>query len=213
MGGRRWVCPRCGGGVLAPGRPRRDDVRRYCLTCSARTGRLVPRVCPSLEAERQRRVLRQSAARERHRERERTAAAKRYMVDGLDLRKELLRLCDLPFVRAQVPERHRPAVVMTVSWSASRSWTTGHSKNGRMRIHLSLYHGCPRHKAQAVLAHELAHAILPSGVAHSERWRRTFARILADAYGLDELPATAMHGNKYELHSRVERALHAHDCR
>lgn len=49
---RRWKCPRCGGGVLAPSRPRRDDVRRYCLDCSKATGRLVERTSPSVERER-----------------------------------------------------------------------------------------------------------------------------------------------------------------
>jgi hypothetical protein len=49
---KRWVCPNCSGGLLAPSRPRKDDVRRYCLGCSKRTGRLVERTCPALERER-----------------------------------------------------------------------------------------------------------------------------------------------------------------
>lgn len=49
---RRWTCPRCSTGRLAPSRPRRDDVRRYCLPCSEATGRLVERVCPANERER-----------------------------------------------------------------------------------------------------------------------------------------------------------------
>lgn len=49
---RRWVCPLCRAGKLAPSRPRRDDVRRYCLPCSAKTGRLVEKVAPSAERER-----------------------------------------------------------------------------------------------------------------------------------------------------------------
>lgn len=46
---RRWTCPTCGSGVLAPDAPRKDDARRYCLDCTARTGRLVQRACPALE--------------------------------------------------------------------------------------------------------------------------------------------------------------------
>jgi len=49
----RWVCPSCGGGVNGPQRPRMDDVRRYCLRCSAKTGRLVQRTAPSLERRRE----------------------------------------------------------------------------------------------------------------------------------------------------------------
>jgi hypothetical protein len=41
----RWACPRCGSGVNAPSRLRRDDTRRYCLYCSEKTGRLVEREC------------------------------------------------------------------------------------------------------------------------------------------------------------------------
>ncbi len=37
---------------MAPDRPRADDVRRFCLVCSARNGRLVKRVCPALEHKR-----------------------------------------------------------------------------------------------------------------------------------------------------------------
>lgn len=48
----RWKCESCGHGLLAPSKPRRDDVRRYCLPCSAETGRLVERVAPALEKKR-----------------------------------------------------------------------------------------------------------------------------------------------------------------
>ncbi len=48
----RWKCPTCGHGLLAPQRPRRDDVRRYCLPCSSKTGKLVERVAPALDAQR-----------------------------------------------------------------------------------------------------------------------------------------------------------------
>lgn len=49
---RRWVCGECNDGVLAPSKPRRDDVRRYCLDCSKRTGKLIERTCPALDRER-----------------------------------------------------------------------------------------------------------------------------------------------------------------
>ena len=65
----RWVCPVCRGGKLAPSKPRRDDVRRYCLRCSEKTGRLVERSAPALDAARdkaaQRRQERAAAERAR----------------------------------------------------------------------------------------------------------------------------------------------------
>ena len=48
----RWKCEICDSGLLAPSRPRLNDVRRYCLPCSADTGKLVHRVAPSLEKKR-----------------------------------------------------------------------------------------------------------------------------------------------------------------
>ena len=40
---KRWYCPQCGSGKLAPERMREDNVLRYCLSCSETTGRLVRR--------------------------------------------------------------------------------------------------------------------------------------------------------------------------
>ena len=69
---RRWACPRCGNGIIAPGQPRRNDVRRYCLPCSEATGKLVERVCPARERERQasRGKAAERAAEKRAKERE-----------------------------------------------------------------------------------------------------------------------------------------------
>ena len=47
-----WRCPDCGNQNRAPGKPRRNDVRRFCLPCSQRTGYMVERVCPTLEKKR-----------------------------------------------------------------------------------------------------------------------------------------------------------------
>lgn len=49
----RWKCPTCDSGVLAPSRPRMNDIRRYCLPCSKKAGVLVERVAPALEKQRE----------------------------------------------------------------------------------------------------------------------------------------------------------------
>jgi len=59
---KRWVCPRCGTGQLAPAAMRRDDTRGYCLGCSGSTGKLVQRICPARE---QQAVLREIPAPEK----------------------------------------------------------------------------------------------------------------------------------------------------
>jgi hypothetical protein len=48
----RWKCANCNHGLLAPMKPRKNDVRRYCLPCSAKTGKLVERISPTLEKQR-----------------------------------------------------------------------------------------------------------------------------------------------------------------
>jgi hypothetical protein len=48
----RWKCANCNHGLLAPTKPRKNDVRRYCLPCSGKTGKLVERVSPTLEKQR-----------------------------------------------------------------------------------------------------------------------------------------------------------------
>lgn len=69
----RWKCPICDDGLLAPQRPRLDDVRRYCLPCSSKQGKLVERIAPAIEAQRTRRIesRKEKAKNERKRERAR----------------------------------------------------------------------------------------------------------------------------------------------
>lgn len=71
---RRWVCPLCDEGKLAPERARRDDTRTYCLACSERTGRLVRRTCIVKAARDVEREQREQRARE---ERAQLAAQRR----------------------------------------------------------------------------------------------------------------------------------------
>jgi len=66
----RWTCLTCGEGGLAPTKPRRDDVRRYCLSCSAKTGRLVEKVAPSLEKKREAQTARTQERSKKKRQKE-----------------------------------------------------------------------------------------------------------------------------------------------
>lgn len=61
---KRWRCPKCGGVRLAPSAPRADDVRRFCLPCSEKGGRLVERVCVVREAAQARAAAEREEARE-----------------------------------------------------------------------------------------------------------------------------------------------------
>ena len=67
----RWKCPTCGHGLLAPTRPRLNDVRRYCLPCSSKSPVLVERVSPALEAQRAKRNVAQRERERKARQQER----------------------------------------------------------------------------------------------------------------------------------------------
>lgn len=105
----RWKCPACGHGLLAPTRPRRNDVRRYCLPCSSKAGVLVERVAPALDAQRNARDVarreRERKTRERDRARKeramntpREVAKRRYSKEGeygMPIERETARLWKL----------------------------------------------------------------------------------------------------------------------
>lgn len=154
MSARRWTCPRCGGGVLAPERPRKDDVRRYCLDCSKRTGRLVERICPALVREREqkteRRVAKQADGRVKAKQRE----TERYTVEGVDLRKELARFHRLPVFATR---RHRVKGEPTVNWRFGKQpRTPGHYKSWEHSITVTV--GSDLADALGTILHELVHA-------------------------------------------------------
>lgn len=65
----RWVCPECGKGALGPSRPRKDNIVRYCLPCSAKAGKLVARVCPALDNKRNKKAVAKKEAAVRKRAR------------------------------------------------------------------------------------------------------------------------------------------------
>ena len=88
-----WRCPDCGNQKRAPGKPRRNDVRRFCLPCSQRTGYMVERVCPVLETKRAKAKAKVSAKGKAVRAKatavrkiKKASADDMYFVDGVDVR-------------------------------------------------------------------------------------------------------------------------------
>lgn len=132
---RRWICPRCGGGVNAPERPRKNDVRRYCLKCSEETGFLMERCVPALERKRAVAYVRGSerAAQKREAERQKWVIklpdANRVTRD-LDVRGELRRaLKDCGFfdgwARGQTPTMDEVEIVLRRGrkpYHSGRAW-------------------------------------------------------------------------------------------
>jgi hypothetical protein len=115
---KRWICPRpsCASGVNAPARMRKDNVLRWCLPCSAATGKMVERICPSAEKEREEREAKakEREKRKRARVRKRVDSREVYAEEtarliGLDLRAaapvmwRAFKRTGLPMARATMP--------------------------------------------------------------------------------------------------------------
>lgn len=181
----RWKCERCGDGLLAPSKPRRDDVRRYCLPCSSETGKLVERIAPALEQHRARRVeiSRQKKKVERQREKARAEkkmnspreiAKRKYSQVGefgMPIKKETERLWKM---LAKMPETlpgARDAIRRVSTWDApkvslfEKGWSADKENPNKVWIRSNLsgmaYHNHTI-KVQpcvtwATLAHEIVH--------------------------------------------------------
>lgn len=164
---RRWACPKCGRGANAPERMRRDDVRRYCLSCSKSTGRLVMRACAVLERARVEARAARTAAAQRQRQRE----GLRWTVCGLDVR-TLARDCwravchvlesevqSFPHrvTATRIRERRdRPPEVKLRRRRGDRG-TSGYGEYSGRRITLIIGNDCDPAKLMELTLHEVCH--------------------------------------------------------
>ena len=147
----RWVCPNGCPAVLGPTRPRRDNIVRYCLACSAKAGKLVERTAPAMEKKSKASAERSSAKAKLKAMREREREAAKWTVEGVDLRKALTKAMRLPSASHM---RREPG--FTISRSRTKDYTTGRAWDTR-RIHLTIGVGESASRAVGVLLHELAH--------------------------------------------------------
>lgn len=198
---RRWVCPSCQSGVLAPERPRRDDTRRYCLACSTKSGRLVERTCPTLDRQRglraetlryQRTVAKTTAERQ---------AREQRTVAGIDLHDEARRFWRLPsLVEARRASWRTPGRIAlpTIEWRRDRtgmkSWTSGTCWTQHQRIVITI--GYSPADAVEVVLHELVHAALPLREKHGPLFRSTLASAAREAFPTVEFGFEAMTGRE-----------------
>ena len=183
----RWACPNGCPAVLAPSRPRRDDVARYCLPCSAKRGRLVLRTAPALEAKRAAKVTAVKAKKATRAERKAERETIYFTVHGVDLREELKKLWVLPIareLRAKLSPLRRALVPLIVV----RNRRLGTNRYGVYfrRDHKILINRIPGHDAHTVrdtLAHELAHALTP-GAHHGIAWKTAYRLLCEQGYGV-----------------------------
>lgn len=228
---KRWKCPRCNAGVLAPSRPRKLDVRRYCLPCSEATGKLVERTCPALERQRaakaerraaQQKGKRKSAAKQRQAAQEAAAARKRPLVMWEAVARHLCHLAawEGAFWRRHHNGRRRfdpPAFRMSYT---RRSWRDpdghhGTGFGGRWEVALRITaadDGAVENLNLAV--HELAHSAhfranggkVPKDQIHGPAFHDLYAAAIEEISGArPDMSA----GTKWEIYQSGRRILAA----
>jgi hypothetical protein len=196
----RWICPTEGAdhaAVLAPSKPRNDDVRRYCLECSRATGRLVRRVPPALDKAREAKRAKAEARKQARLARRMQRAAAYYTVAGINLMEEMRRFLKLPvfkgtpllvsrFGRSKMRE---PTLVIRRRTLKPRRF--GCAQYARWRIIIADYPGIDEHCVRDTLLHELCHLACPpffmgkdKGKHHGVKWKNTYRLACEQAFGI-----------------------------
>lgn len=174
----RWVCPNGCPAVLGPLRPRRENVVRYCLACSAKAGKLVERTAPAMEKKAQAGAERSAAKAKARREREAAREARKWTVDSVDLRVAMQKALTLPTLKILAK---RPPE-FTIAHSRTKDYTTGQASYRDHSIHLTIGVGENATRAVGVMLHELAHHATYRRGEDQKDGSRQFARRCHDAH-------------------------------
>lgn len=192
----RWECPTGKHpGVLASTRPTKDSIVRYCLSCSAETGKLALRIAPALE--RKRSAAAESAAVKAKAKRAREATAKarnkaaenaRYMVGGVDLRVEMKKLLKLRAFGGKTGRLFRYPPELTITrrsyYPGRHGFAQPNPWGGAGRINIATYPGQTLSDACETLVHELTHIVVGqrNGEWHGADFRNTMTAAFKEAY-------------------------------
>jgi hypothetical protein len=205
----RWACPNGCAAVLGPTKPRRDDVSRYCLPCSQREGKLVPRVAPALEAERDRRELSREDAEKKAKARDEERSRAAHTIAGLDVREEIRKLWNSSVAREFRRPRAKPPSVKVrraMSKPVSRyAWASV----ARHAIGITDYPGIDAADVKELLAHEVAHILNGEGRGHETRWKAIFRRLAFEVYGVRPRVESRYHGEAAAKLRSVARPPHS----
>lgn len=213
---RRWRCRKCCRGQNAPARMKRTDVRRYCLTCSKRTGHLVERHCPSLERERRqakaaraRVAARRAAKRSDRSARDADRRAERETVAGVVVRQAAGHMWRALTTLGYVDDaRPMPDIFIFHSERGTRGYAHAH---GTVRLYFGTRTGRGPDAAEvnALLLHELCHHIDGAFVDehhHDHRFNGALCDAARELWGFDEISS----GEGYGPSSALEQWLRRH---
>lgn len=177
---RRWSCPRCESGVLAPGKMRKNDARRYCLDCTSKTGKLVERVCAALEKRRSESRARASEEAKSARAAKRDADLKRWSVGTMDLRTEL----DWMVEHFELSRRPTVSIVRSRSGSKGRAYYGNRRNPGSITLTIGQRSDFTSQCAQLweYLLHEVIHSF---GLPHGAEMCAEIDRACLARWGVD----------------------------
>lgn len=189
----RWECPAgAHAAVLAPARPPKDDVRRFCIECSRGSGRLQKRVPAALEKERERRHLRAKEWAKKKAAREAEKLGAYYRHEGFCLRAELDLAWSLPVVREWLARRgaaHRAAPNLRVRRQKALGRLYGTARHGRHEVMVVVAPGITLASLVNTILHEVAHLALGPHHGHDATWKATFATLRRERFeALDRRP-------------------------
>lgn len=162
----RWKCPQCNEGILAPTRPRKDDVRRYCLPCSSAKGKLVERIAPALEAKRE---LRTASTRDKVRQKRQVASRRaqpKKSQERCDAIRERMIKQEAERIWKLMAEWHKgkrlPRIVIADGRNRGSQYGHANINSGSIQVNVDRDQSVMRSKrVWEVLAHELAHIACP----------------------------------------------------
>jgi hypothetical protein len=202
-----WRCPNCRKGARAPQRLAKDDVRRWCLECSRRTGRLVER--ETAGAQRRAEAGRARAARTRRRNadakrRERLASETVISSAG---RIEVVRQTEkwaerLSALVTPGGQRAHPSITLR-----HRSDPACTGRASMWRVVLSIGPNMKPASIYHLVLHELAHTVADDH--HGRQWRKTYVRAVRAAFPGIELSGS-LKGASWTLDGRIVEAIDAH---
>lgn len=207
-----WKCPNGCQGVRGPSRPRKNDVRRYCLRCSERTGRLVERISPVVE--KQRAQAREKSQTKAKRKQTRTREAARRLthirvreVDGsmgeIDVKRTIKRMLKLSIMNEYRSHNYywRNPPKVNVRYSTSKPYTSGHAWIGSREFTITVAANPHRIEVEEVLLHELVHLVAPREAHHGSTFRRINALAAREYWPGSRVRADE--GNIWEFGHRI----------
>ena len=146
---------------------------RYCVPCSVETGKLTPRVAPSLEKKRETSKAKSQAKSQKNAARKRAAERSRTYVRLFDAAGREIEFD--PIVAAKKIWREAGYQVSpSITWNRRKWGTSGHG--GSFKVHFSIGNKDASLEDFIMLAlHEGAHAEVGGHHGHDKIWRQAYA--------------------------------------